>query len=136
MRSMLGSLLLGSSVLSLSLAGCTAGSSAGSPTSTGSSSSPSAGSSQVVATPTSNGSDSDTAAFIRSCGLSNNPGNPARPDLIGLTLAEVEKRETVKGNKVRLVGEDGTCEAMTDDLRRDRVNVYLEDGHVVWAEVF
>lgn len=54
----------------------------------------------------------------------------------GLTLAEAEARAARAGQVVRVLGEDGDCNDRTDDLRTDRVSLYLEDGEVVRARRF
>ena len=38
--------------------------------------------------------------------------------------------------QLRVVGEDGTCNAITDDLSTTRINVYLENGTVVAVGAF
>lgn len=55
---------------------------------------------------------------------------PATGDYLGKPLDQV--RTLAEGRKltVRVVGEDGTCGAITDDLSTTRVNVYVENGVV------
>jgi hypothetical protein len=64
--------------------------------------------------------------------LPNAPDDPA-PDYVGLTAARAEERADDDGLQVRVVGQDGECFAVTDDLRPDRVNVELDDDVVIGA---
>jgi hypothetical protein len=61
---------------------------------------------------------------------------PATTDYQGKPLEEVRQLAKSRGFDVRLVGEDGSCNAMTDDLRIDRINVYVESGTVVASGAF
>lgn len=67
-------------------------------------------------------------------------GAPAADELLdeyeGLTENEAAALAGAQVLTVRVVGRDGECFAVTDDLRRDRVNLYLEEGVVVWAAIF
>lgn len=54
-------------------------------------------------------------------------------DFVGKTLEEAEALAERQGGIVRVVGRDGNCEGRSDDLRENRVNVYLEKGRVVAA---
>jgi DNA-directed RNA polymerase specialized sigma24 family protein len=77
-------------------------------------------------------------AFINRCVGAENP-TPA-PGYVGLTEEQAtgteqpEPADTV--SVVRVVGRDGTCLGRTRDLRRDRVNLLVADGKVVWAGRF
>ncbi len=59
-----------------------------------------------------------------------------RPDLLGLTSADVRQEAREQQNRLRVLGENGDCADRTLDLRDDRVNVYLRDERVVWAAIF
>jgi hypothetical protein len=61
---------------------------------------------------------------------------PATVDYLGKSLADVRRLATGRGFDVRVVGEDGECNAVTDDLRTDRINVYVEGGTVVASAAF
>lgn len=58
-----------------------------------------------------------------------------RPDLQGLSAARAEAIEQVARRSVRVIGQDGTCNDRTDDLRADRTNIYVENGKVAWAQM-
>jgi hypothetical protein len=75
------------------------------------------------------------AAKILPCG-DGGPNAIDRPDLSGKSTAEARRAERARGHIVRIVGTDRTCPARTDDLRRDRVNLYSENGIVIWAQMF
>ena len=60
-------------------------------------------------------------------------GGPAADAYEGLTLPEAEARAGREGQVVRVLGEDGDCNDRSDDQRKDRVSLYLEDGEVVRA---
>lgn len=55
---------------------------------------------------------------------------------VGKTLAEAQGLAETRGDRVRVIGEDGTCLPRNDDLRYDRVNLYLVDGRVRSAEAY
>lgn len=87
-----------------------------------------------------------TAAGEDLCGLyaEASPG-PFRPDVplldakpfVGKTLPEAQSLAEREGGSLRVVGEDGRCmDALSDDLRGNRVNVYLDDGEVAEARTF
>lgn len=63
-------------------------------------------------------------------------GGPPADAYEGLTLAEAEARASEQGEVVRVLGADGECNDRIDDLRSDRVSLYLEDGEVVRARRF
>jgi len=52
---------------------------------------------------------------------------------IGLTLAQAQRLATRNQRSLREIGADGTCALISQDLRGDRVDVYLEHGRVTWA---
>lgn len=57
----------------------------------------------------------------------------AADNYLGLSSDEAEARARAEDLEVRILGIDGNCEDRTDDLRRNRVNFYLEDGVVTAA---
>lgn len=59
-----------------------------------------------------------------------------RPDLRGLSLAEVTAVETAAGHAIRIIAEDDRVFAGTADYNGDRVNLVLRDGHVIRASMF
>jgi hypothetical protein len=61
---------------------------------------------------------------------------PATIDFVGKSMADARQLAGTRGLELRVVGEDGTCNVLTDDLRTDRVNVYLEEGTVVAVGAF
>jgi hypothetical protein len=61
---------------------------------------------------------------------------PATTEYIGKSLEEARALATSRKLEVRVVGEDGSCNAVTDDLRTTRVNVYVENGTVVASGAF
>jgi hypothetical protein len=63
------------------------------------------------------------------------PGVKDRPDLVGKSVAEVRRTERAAGHQVRIVGSGGSCSGTSDHVF-DRVNLYTEQGIVVWAQVF
>jgi hypothetical protein len=77
-------------------------------------------------------------AFINRCVGAENP--TSAPGYVGLTEEQAmrpkqpESADTV--SVVRVVGRDGICLGRTRDLRRDRVNLLVADGKVVWAGRF
>jgi hypothetical protein len=74
-------------------------------------------------------------AFALTCG---GGGSSAvdRPDLAGQLVDEVRLNEVALGHEVRVVGTDGTCAGRREDLRTGRVNLYVEHGLIVWAQMF
>src|SRR5689334_14538881 len=50
---------------------------------------------------------------------------PATTDYLGKTEAEARQLAESRGLTLRVVGQDGECGIVTDDLRTERVNVYL-----------
>jgi hypothetical protein len=54
----------------------------------------------------------------------------------GLTVEQARQRAADGGDVLRVIGRDGDCFDRTSDLRKDRVNVYVEDGEVVRASAF
>ena len=61
---------------------------------------------------------------------------PATLEFVGKSLDEARALAVSRKLELRVVGEDGVCNAITDDLRTDRVNVYLENGTVVATGAF
>lgn len=61
---------------------------------------------------------------------------PATVDYLGKPIAEVKKLAESRDLTVRVVGEDGACSAVTDDLSIKRVNVYVENGVVTAVGAF
>jgi hypothetical protein len=93
------------------------------------------GGNEVIATPAS----PSPSPAVPNCGLNpsgeaarNNDGLrfPATTEYVGKTLEEVQTMATARALTVRVVGRDGECMAVTDDMRADRVNVYVEGGRV------
>lgn len=92
------------------------------------------------------GAEDGTAAGEDLCGLyaeaSQGPFRPNVPvldakPLVGTTLPEAQSLAERQGRSLRVVGEDGRCvAALSDDLRGNRVNVYLDDGEVAEARTF
>jgi hypothetical protein len=58
------------------------------------------------------------------------------PALENLTVKEATEQAKQDGFKVRILGADGECYGATDDLNYKRINIYSEDGRVVWAQVY
>jgi hypothetical protein len=61
---------------------------------------------------------------------------PATTDYLGKPLDEAEKLAATRKLTLRVVGEDGECRAVTDDLSTARVNVYVEKGVVTAVGAF
>jgi hypothetical protein len=61
---------------------------------------------------------------------------PATLDYVGKSEADATALAESRKLTVRVVGKDGECGMVTDDLRTDRVNLYLEDGTVTAAGAF
>jgi hypothetical protein len=61
---------------------------------------------------------------------------PATAEYLGKSLGEAEKLAAGRKLTVRVVGEDGECRAVTDDLSSTRVNVYIEKGVVTAVGAF
>ena len=61
---------------------------------------------------------------------------PAMIDYVGKSLDDARALAVSRKLQLRVVGEDGVCNAITDDLSTGRVNVYLEDGKVVAVGAF
>ncbi|MDW3214746.1 MAG: hypothetical protein R8G01_12150 [Ilumatobacteraceae bacterium] len=103
-------------------------------------------SASVLLVPSACGSDDDSPAPGVSSDVSDpvdgaapcltaEQGDPA-PDYVGLDEAEAQELANSEGLTMRVVGRDGECDAITLDLRDDRVNVDLVDGVVVAAAYF
>ncbi|MFE6331718.1 hypothetical protein ACFVP3_33100 [Streptomyces sp. NPDC057806] len=60
----------------------------------------------------------------------------SREDLIGLSLSEARSAETAAGHDIRVLGESGVCADAHDDLDRNRVNVVMQDGKIIWASMY
>ncbi|WP_285616655.1 hypothetical protein [Kineosporia sp. NBRC 101677] len=63
----------------------------------------------------------------------------ARPELVGLTVREARKAAPgggAMGRRFRILGEDGECNDHHLDAYADRINVFVEDGRVIWAYNF
>ena len=80
-----------------------------------------------------------TAPPDGACGVQdkkNAPGMPDADDYVGLTLEAARERAAQSGSVLVVLGSDGDCPfAIPDDLRGDRVNVYLENGRVADAAI-
>jgi hypothetical protein len=61
---------------------------------------------------------------------------PATVEYLGKTVDEVKTLAEGRKLTVRVVGEDGACSAVTDDLSTTRVNVYVENGVVTAVGAF
>lgn len=61
---------------------------------------------------------------------------PATVEFIGKSLDDARALAVSRDLQLRVVGEDGECNAVTDDLSTTRVNVYLENGTVVATGAF
>jgi hypothetical protein len=61
---------------------------------------------------------------------------PATTDYLGKTLDEAKALAGSRKLEVRVVGQDGECGTVTDDLRTERINVYLEKGKVTGVGAF
>jgi hypothetical protein len=61
---------------------------------------------------------------------------PATTGYLGKTEADATALAASQKLTVRVVGKDGECGMVTDDLRTDRVNLYLEGGTVKAAGAF
>ncbi|GAB6903407.1 hypothetical protein [Kineosporia succinea] len=60
-----------------------------------------------------------------------------RSDLAGESLGDVRALARERGYRLRVFGEDDDCaNGFTDDLDGFRLNVYAQDGKVVWASTF
>lgn len=86
-------------------------------------------------------STSPSYAWAQDCGVTYDmhaPHHPGRADgssssadeHVGLSLEEAQARAQAAGWTVRVLGADGDCRDRTDDLRQNRVNVYVADGPV------
>jgi len=61
---------------------------------------------------------------------------PATTEYLGKSVDEAKQLAESRKLTFRVVGEDGTCGAITDDLSSARVNVYVENGTVAAAGAF
>ena len=61
---------------------------------------------------------------------------PATTDYLGRTLDEARTLAADRKLTLRVVGEDGECNVVTDDLSTQRVNVYVERGVVTAVGAF
>jgi len=61
---------------------------------------------------------------------------PATIDFVGKSLDDARALAVSRTLQLRVVGEDGRCDVITDDLSTSRINVYLEGGTVVAAGAF
>jgi hypothetical protein len=61
---------------------------------------------------------------------------PATIDFVGKSLDDARALAVSRKLQLRVVGEDGVCNAITDDLSTGRINVYLEGGTVVAVGAF
>jgi hypothetical protein len=61
---------------------------------------------------------------------------PATTDYVGKPLEEAKRLAEGRRLTVRVVGQDGKCGFITDDLSTARVNVYVENGVVTAAGAF
>lgn len=61
---------------------------------------------------------------------------PMEEDFIGLDETEADDLAADRSLEVRVVGEDGECFIVTDDLRQDRINLEFIDGVVVAAAIY
>ena len=85
-------------------------------------------------------------AWAQDCGVEHHehlPHNPAAQDpayeaqaYVGLPLGEARTRAEGAGLALRVLGTDGDCTDRTDDLRSDRINLYVEDEVVRAAARF
>ena len=79
--------------------------------------------------------EADHAEFISRCVGSEQAADA--PEYVGLTEDQANRtKQPDTVNAVRVVGQDGACLGRTRDLRRDRVNLIITDGEVVWAGRF
>lgn len=102
------------------LAGCGQGSSAATP---GSSTTSSAQTSSAV----------QAQASGMSCPVVISKFGVDRADLVGMTLTAAKAQEKAAGRTIRVVGQDGVCNDITDDFNQYRVDVLVVDGEIVWA---
>jgi hypothetical protein len=61
---------------------------------------------------------------------------PATTEYLGKSVDAAKQLAESRKLTIRVVGEDGTCHAITDDLSTTRVNVYVENGTVTAAGAF
>jgi hypothetical protein len=61
---------------------------------------------------------------------------PATTDYLGKSVDDARELATTRKLELRVVGEDGACHAITDDLSTSRINVYVEQGMVTAAGAF
>jgi hypothetical protein len=61
---------------------------------------------------------------------------PATTEYLGKSLDEAKRLAEGRKLTVRVVGEDGACGVVTDDLSSTRVNVYVENGVVTAVGAF
>jgi hypothetical protein len=61
---------------------------------------------------------------------------PATTDYVGKSEADARALAESRGLKLRVVGKDGDCGVITDDLQTTRINVYLEGGTVTGVGAF
>ena len=61
---------------------------------------------------------------------------PATTEYIGKPVGEARALAESRKLTLRVVGEDGECHAITDDLSTTRVNVYVEKGTVTASGAF
>jgi len=89
------------------------------------------GSGTVRARPGATTAGSTTPATTAPCNTGGWLG--AADGYVGLTLAQAERLATRNRKILREIGADGACALISQDLRADRVDVYLEHGRVTWA---
>lgn len=58
------------------------------------------------------------------------------PEFVGLSEEDATELTEERGLEIRVVGRDGECQAVTMDLREDRVNLELADDVVVGAAIY
>ncbi|MFT4213782.1 MAG: hypothetical protein QM622_03280 [Microbacterium sp.] len=116
--------LLATTAIGFSLAGCT-------------------GTTPTTSTAASSSTSPADADAVPSCAL-DSPSNTTLPTLtqldydpsaaIGQSEADVRTAVEAAGGTLRIVGRNGTCLSRSDDYASTRLNVIVDDGVVTWAD--
>lgn len=65
--------------------------------------------------------------------VGNDGFETAEARYLGLRIEDLEQAARADGHVLRVIGEDADCFDRRDDLRSDRLNVFMHDDLSVWA---